>query len=173
MTYDALIQLPSGELQTYYVHALGKRDYTGIDGIRNAIGMSSSKDKGMTWTDPTPIVGKGPGCWNFPAKRKGERESFVYRSPYPILLKDGRILVVWARRRMPFGLGGTISRDGGRTWSHEFIIRVDDVNCHDLGYPIGGQLEDGRVFLAYYYNEPDKSCQHSVRYIESTYFRIQ
>ncbi len=173
VTYDGLIELPSGELQSYYVHALGKRDYTTIHGVRNAIAMSSSTDGGSTWTDPMPIVGKGDECWHFPAKRKAERESFVYRSPYPILLQDGRILVVWARRRVPFGMGGTVSSDGGRTWSQEFIIRADDTNCHDIGYPIGGQLEDGRVFISYYYNEPDKSCQESVRYIESTFFRVR
>ena len=173
VTYDGLIELRSGELQSYYVHALGQKDYTSIHGVRNAIAISSSTDGGRTWTEPMPIVGKGAECWNFPAKRKAERESFVYRSPYPILLQDGRILVVWARRRIPFGMGGTISSDGGETWSQEFIIRADDTNCHDIGYPIGGQLEDGRVFISYYYNEPDKSCQESVRYIESTFFRVQ
>ncbi len=173
VTYDGLIEFPIGELQSYYVHALGKKDYTSIHGVRNAIAMSSSTDGGRTWTDPMPIVGKGDECWSFPAKRKAERESFVYRSPFPILLQDGRILVVWARRRIPFGMGGTLSSDGGKTWSHEFIIRSDDTNCHDIGYPIGGQLEDGRVFISYYYSEPDKSCQESVRYIESTFFRVE
>lgn len=168
-TYEGLIQLPSGELQsyqTYFGQTLFDRDPN-----RNSLTMSSSVDGGYTWTTPAPIVGEGGSCWNFPATRKG-REDVPYRSGYPVLLDDGRIVVVWARRMEPFGVGGTLSADGGRTWSEEFIIRADDTGSWDHGYAIGGQAEDGRVYIAYYYNEPDKPYVESIRYIDSTFFRV-
>ena len=168
-TYEAVIQLPSGELQCYNFY-IGQQHYR-RDFTRNTLCMSSSVDGGETWTEPIPVVGKGAGCWDIPATQIAERAAF-YRSPYPILLDDGRILVLYARRRPPFGVGGTVSYDGGNTWSHEFMVRADDVCCWDHGYGIGGQLEDGRIFFAYYYAEPDKSYIQSVRYIASTTFRI-
>ena len=168
-TYDGLIQLPSGELQcyqTYFGQSLYDRDPN-----RNSLTMSSSVDGGYTWTTPVPTVGEGGSCWNFPAAQQG-REDVPYRSGYPVLLDDGRIVVVWARRLMPFGVGGTLSADGGRTWSEEFIIRADDTGSWDHGYAIGGQAEDGRVYITYYYNEPDKPYVESIRYIDSTFFRV-
>ena len=170
-TYDALLPLPSGELQCYVMHVSLDRDYTSIEGIKNAICMCSSTDGGKTWTHPVPIVGQGDGCWDFEAKVKAG-ESWMYRSPFPMLLQDGRILVVWARRRVPFGLGGVVSSDGGQTWSQEFVIRADDVSHDDIGYQIGSQLEDGRVFIAYYYNEAGKGYVDAVRYIAWSSFRI-
>ena len=132
--------------------------------------LQRSLDGGRSWSEPAPIVGKGGGCW----KELGERDggSWVYRSPWPMRLKDGRILVVYARRRPPFGIGGTLSADGGKTFSHEFVIRAGEASNDDLGYPVGCQLDDGRIFLAYYYNEPGKGYLDAVRYIAGSFFRI-
>ena len=71
------------------------------------------------------------------------------------------------------GIGGTVSADGGKTWSHEFTLR-DDGPIWDLGYPVGCELEDGRVFIAYYYTKPDgnKFGGKNWRYIASTSFRV-
>ncbi len=173
-TYAGLLVLPDSRLQCYHLNIA---DITGtgkgshVEGIMNAICMSSSTDGGTTWTEPTPIVGTGGECWAFTPKSVGGRTQ-VYRSPWPMLLNDGRILVVFARRKPPRGIGGTISADGGATWSHEFIIRADDTSNGDLGYPVGCQLEDGRIFIAYYYNEPGKGYYEAVRFIGGTFFRI-
>ncbi|MBN2560809.1 MAG: exo-alpha-sialidase, partial [Phycisphaerae bacterium] len=99
--------------------------------------------------------------------------SNVYRSPWPMLLADGRILVLFARRRFPYGIGGTISEDGGKTWSEEFVIRAGGCSVPDIGYPVACQLEDGRIFTAYYYNMPGGTRLTSVRYIAGTFFRVK
>jgi hypothetical protein len=89
-----------------------------------------------------------------------------------MLLKDGRILVVFARRRPPYGFGGTLSSDGGKTWSEEFVIRAGDAVCDDMGYPVGCQRDDGRIFIAYYYNAGSQSYEQAVRFIGGTLFNI-
>jgi hypothetical protein len=98
---------------------------------------------------------------------------WVYRSPWPIALKDGCILVVFARRREATGIGAVISSDNGATWSEEAIIRGGDTSVSDIGYPVGGQLDDGRVFLAYYYTEPrEGGYNRAIRYIAGTHFHV-
>lgn len=107
----------------------------------------------------------------------------MYRSPWPVLLKDGQILVLFARRRMPTGIGGIVSSDGGKTWSEEFIIRDDGKRWNeakhdegdwgDLGYPVGCQLCDGKIFTAYYFNKDDGHPQGGTRYIAASTFRIE
>ena len=59
----------------------------------------------------------------------------MYRSPWPMLLRDGRIVVIFARRKAPNGIGLIVSEDDGRTWSDEVILR-NDAPSSDLGYPV-------------------------------------
>ena len=139
--------------------------------MKDAISVSFSDDEGNSWSDPLPIVGKGRGCWKNP-KPPGRSGGAAYRSPWPVLLEDGRILVMFARRRMPMGIGGVISSDGGKTWSHEFALRDDGVGG-DLGYPVTCQFEDGRVFTAYYYTMPDGNKFDGTRYLAGSFFRIR
>jgi hypothetical protein len=169
--------MPDGKtLQCYSLHIAGDIQ---VVGAHNAICLAESTDGGKTWTPPQPIVcNKGRACWDeLPSEaKKGDRGKnyYTYRSPWAILLGDGRILVVYARRIPPMGIGGTISADGGKTWSEEFVIRGGDCSCWDIGYPVGCQVEDGRVFIAYYYTEPgnDIGVLHAVRYIAGTSFRV-
>ena len=56
--------------------------------------------------------------WQYPSWK-------FYRSPWPMLLKDGRILVLFTRRMPPLGIGGVVSEDEGKTWSQEFVVRKD------------------------------------------------
>lgn len=169
-TYAGLLLLPGGILQCYALHISKDSNNPEVSGVKNAICLSASADGGKTWTEPAPIVGKGNSCWKELDKREGG--SNFYRSPWPIFLKGGNILVVFARRRFPFGMGGVVSSDSGRTWSDEFVIRTDNLLGDDLGYPIGCQLDDGRIFIAYYYNEEGKGYGTSVRYIAASHFRL-
>jgi len=175
--YATLLLLPSGELQCYMVH-LSAKGYYPVEGLRNALAVVSSHDHGKTWSQPTVISGKGADAWKNPGQ-----EGHMYRSPWPVLLKDGRILVLFARRRMPTGIGGIVSSDGGKTWSEEFIIRDDGKRWNeakheqgdwgDLGYPVGCQLSDGTIFTAYYFNKDDGHPQGGTRYIAASTFRIE
>jgi hypothetical protein len=156
--------MPNGNLHLYCLHRHAKDE--SVEGMKNALCLCISKDKGRTWSEPVPIAGKGGGCWKEPGNQGN-----IYRSPWPILLEDGRILVVFARRRMPGGIGGIVSADGGKTWSEEFVIR-DDAKWWDLGYPVGCQLDDGRIFTAYYFNKDDGNKEGGTRYIAGSFFRL-
>ena len=70
------------------------------------------------------------------------------------------------------GIGGVLSSDGGKTWSKEFVIR-DDASSGDIGYPVGAQLDDGRIFTAYYYTLPDGNKFNGTRFIASSSFRLR
>jgi hypothetical protein len=164
-TYAGLLVMPGGKLHCYCLHIA--RDDQEVDGMNNAISMVVSGDGGETWSEPTPIVGQGGDCWRNPSG-----EGNIYRSPWPMRLRDGRILVLFARRRLPMGIGGVVSEDGGETWSREFVLR-DDASCWDLGYPVGCQLEDGRIFAAYYYTLPDGNAFGGTRRIAGSTFRLK
>ena len=73
----------------------------------------------------------------------------TYRSPAALVTRDGRIVIVFGRRRPPYGIGGVISDDLGETWSQEFVLR-DDGASGDCGYPVITELDDDRIFTAYY-----------------------
>ncbi|MEX2235297.1 MAG: sialidase family protein [Cyclobacteriaceae bacterium] len=177
--YETLVLLPSGELQCYVLSSYKKSEV--VDGLQNAICMTSSLDGGKTWNEGKAITGKGGQAWKDPGT-----QGIIYRSPWALLLRDGRILVLFARRRMPTGIGAIISSDGGKTWSDELVIRDDGKKWKDgqmnheigdwgdLGYPVGCQLEDGKIFIAYYMNNKDIG-RHPVggtRYIAASTFRI-
>lgn len=172
-TYPGLLRMPNGVLHCYYLH-IGKVDGVDyvVDGVYNAICMSESRDEGQTWSNPVPIVGKGRGCWKNPGPLNVPPGSSNYRAPWPLRLQDGRILVLFNRRRMPIGIGGVISTDGGKTWSQEFAIRDDGVGV-DSGYPVACQFEDGRIFTAYYYTMPDGNKFGGTRYLAGSFFRIR
>src|SRR5205085_1228833 len=89
--YPTLLLLPEGRLQCYAVH-LDRKSET-VDGLRNAMCVVTSTDNGKTWSEPVVITGKGAAAWKNPGT-----SGHMYRSPWPILLKDGRILVLFARR---------------------------------------------------------------------------
>ena len=56
-----------------------------------------------------------------------------------------------------------------KTWSDEFVLRRD-AGSSDLGYPVVAQLDDGRVFVAYYYNLGEYLS--ATRFIAGTFFRM-
>ena len=86
-------------------------------------------------------------------------------------LRDGRIVVLFGRRKPPFGMGLTVSEDDGATWSAEAILR-DDASGSDLSYPVATQLDDGRIFTAYYYMEADGNHFDGTRHIAASFFRL-
>lgn len=73
-------------------------------------------------------------------------------------LSDGTLLLTYGIRKDPLrAIGAKISRDQGKTWSHQHIL-VDleestnhhDPKWRDCGYPSNVQLADGTIVTAYY-----------------------
>ncbi|MFQ6094455.1 MAG: sialidase family protein, partial [bacterium] len=162
-TYAGLILLPNGRLQCYMLN---------IRGLRNAICMNYSDDGGYSWSLPRPVVRWDNSPWR--TRRQKDRYGGwgFYRSPWPMLLRDGRLLVLFARRKPPYGIGGIVSEDQGATCSREFIIR-DDGSGPDLGYPVATELDDGRIFTAYYFMVEDGNRFGGSRFIGGSFFRIK
>ena len=186
-TYSALIMLPSGRLQCYTM----RQNINSHQG--NWPCMNYSDDGGLSWSEVRPIGQLGYSPWV--ARRRGGQYrrprvvrdpsgrpmqtfepiatgSALGRSPYPLRLRDGRIVVLHGRRKPPYGMGGMASEDEGDTWSREFVLR-DDANCWDLGYPVSTELDDGRIFAAYYYNLDDGNGLGGTRFVAGSVFRLE
>ncbi|MXX27161.1 MAG: exo-alpha-sialidase [Caldilineaceae bacterium SB0668_bin_21] len=165
-TYAGLLLLPSGRLQCYTLN---------IDGLRDAIQINYSDDGGYSWSQPEPIVRWGRSPW---AMRSRERRSTLsgigkhYRSPWPMQLADGRIVVLFGRRKIPRGIGMIVSEDEGETWSEEQILR-DDCPTTDLGYPVATEVEPGRIFTAYYFTMDDGNGMGGTRYVAGSTFLLK
>ena len=99
----------------------------------------------------------------------------------PLLLSDGRIVIVYGTRVPPAGIRAVVSEDEGQTWSPEIIVR-DDAGSWDIGYPRVWEAEPGRIGTVYYYNDKDDPVQvrpvdtlwgaGGVRYIARSFFSI-
>jgi len=162
-TYPGLLLLPSGRLLCVMLQ---------LGGCGHYIGLNYSDDGGYSWSEVKPIVRWGQSPWR-ERRRPGQSGGWgvFYRSPWPMLLHDGRILVLFARRKPPYGIGGIVSGDGGESWSREFILR-DDAACADLGYEVATELDDGRIFTAYYYNLAHDDGSDPTCFIGGSFFRI-
>lgn len=89
-----------------------------------------SADGGRTWSSlaPTGICGS---------------------PPHLLLHSSGAVVCVYGRREAPYGERARVSRDGGRTWEEEYILR-DDAPDGDLGYPASVELPGGEILTVYY-----------------------
>jgi hypothetical protein len=165
--YPALVLLSSGRLQCY----------------NYPLGMCYSDDGGKTWSRRKLIEPREPSPWA--ANDPFYREELTHRSPTPLVLRDGRILVFFARRISPRrGMGFIVSEDGGSTWSPDVILRDDASVFHpmtvsgrttdysDIGYPVAAQLDDGRIFVAYYFMVNDGNDFGGSRFIAGSFFRL-
>ena len=83
--------------------------------------------------------------------------------PGLVKLRDGRLVVTFGYRAEPFGIRARISRDEGRTWGDDLVLRSGAVDW-DLGYTRSVQRPDGQIVTVYYYND-DTAPE---RYIAST-----
>jgi hypothetical protein len=166
--YPTLVQLKSGRLQCYYY----------------PLGMTYSDDGGKTWSAKREIVPKPPSPWMADDTLYGEE--LAHRSPLPMVLRDGRIIILFARRISPKrGIGLMVSEDSGATWTPDIILRGDagvssqtrvnnsPSDYSDIGYTLAVELEDGRIFTAYYYIVGTSKLPYGPpRYIAGTYFRL-
>jgi hypothetical protein len=103
------------------------------DGPKAWLETYRSPDNGASWkrdTVPAPDLGEGN-----PASL--------------IRLADGTVCLTYGRRVAPYGIRARLSKDGGRTWGGEIILRADG-GGRDLGYPRSVQRRDGKVVTVYY-----------------------
>ncbi len=121
----------------------------------NYIAAYVSEDNAETWTrldDPAPDTGQGGS------------------PPALLKLRDGRIALAYAVRGAPSRMCVRYSSDGGRTWTHERVLRDDDGATRDMGYPRMIQRPDGKLVVVYYYNNALLDDQPPYRYIAATVF---
>jgi hypothetical protein len=120
----------------------------------SAIIAYRSIDEGRTWqraTDPVPDLAPGSN------------------PPALVRLRDGRLCVTYGVRHPPFRICARLSRDEGRTWGEEIVLRDDGANG-DLGYTRTVQRDDGSVVTVYYFNDAASGPE---RYIGATLWRAE
>lgn len=92
--------------------------------------QTESIDGGRTWSPAHPLHLHGS-------------------PPHLLLHSTGALVCVYGYRLEPYGQRAMISRDGGRYWEADYILR-DDGPDSDLGYPSSVELEDGSILTVYY-----------------------
>ena len=145
--------------------------------------VAFSEDDGMTWSEPRFITSPGNhyGNMNEPEPERPLNDATQAnrrRCPSALVTSDGRIVVLFARRTPSLGnrgIMGVVSDDLGKTWSEEFVVRGDAYSW-DMGYQVLTELNDGRIFVAYWFcakdqEEPIEEAQ-IVRHVAGTFFRL-
>jgi hypothetical protein len=118
------------------------------DGTRSWLAAYRSPDNGRHWVAAkTPVAETGEGN---PARL--------------IHLHDGRLCLTYGVRAQPYRMCAKVSRDGGRTWSREIVLRADG-SSRDIGYPRSVQRPDGKVVTVYYFSDAGTGPE---RYIAAT-----
>jgi hypothetical protein len=114
-------------------------------GDKSWIDAYFSSDYGVHWQNrstPAPDTGEG--------------------NPAAMLkLADGRLCITYGVRAAPFGIRARLSKDDGRTWGKEIVLR-DDGGGRDLGYPRSVQRPDGKVVTVYYFNDDPQQTRYIV-----------
>lgn len=113
---------------------------------RNWIDVYESFDNGKTWKFLNKIADTDTGI------RNGNPPSMVR-------LINGTLCVIYGYRGLPYGIRARVSRDNGKTWSKEIILRDDSISW-DLGYLRSVVREDGKVVSIYYYATKERPERH-------------
>jgi hypothetical protein len=126
-----VVELPSGRL----VAAIRLDDAPGqplaAAGIASfTIMQSESGDGGKTWSIPRWLGFKGS-------------------PPHLLRHSSGALVMTYGYRDKPYGQRVAISRDDGKTWQGDWVLRADGPDG-DLGYPSTVELADGGLFTVCY-----------------------
>jgi hypothetical protein len=99
----------------------------------------------------------------------------------PVLMSDGRLVLVYTYRLPPYGMRAVVSEDEGATWGPEVVIRSDG-GSWDIGYPRAWEMSPGKIGTIYHYNDRDDPIQvkpvgtpwgaGGVRYIARSIFSV-
>ncbi len=116
-----------------------------------------------TWTDIFESRDGGK-TWQFLAKA----EEGGNNPPALLKLADGKTLaLVYGFRGRELGLRARLSRDGGRTWDDEYVLRKD-ARTWDIGYARAHLMPNGDILALYYYTTKEFKQQ----YIDSTRWNV-
>lgn len=122
------VELPSGKI----LGQIRFQDYAKKTPFRPtfSIFQTESVDGGKTWSEakPTGVCGS---------------------PPHLLRHSSGTLIGTYGYRAKPYGERVMLSRDEGKTWETDFILRSDGPDG-DLGYPSTVELGDGSLFTAYY-----------------------
>jgi hypothetical protein len=108
------------------------------------IEIYASNDNGISWSFLSKPAETGRGNGNPAAMIK---------------LRDGRIALTYGYRSEPQGMRAMLSRDNGKSWGREIMLRADG-RTWDLGYPRTLQRSDGKIVTIYYYTTEKNPEQH-------------
>jgi len=99
----------------------------------SGLSLTISTDAGRTWSAPHRVTP--------PNRHPGDA----------ILLADGKILLTYGHRIVPYGVQCMLSADGGQTWDHDNRVMLEwNAESIDCGYPSSAQLDDGTIVTMYY-----------------------
>jgi len=132
---------PEGKF--YEAHALELPDGDILGAIRHqpdfSIWLTRSADGGKTWETPGFLTTGAP--------------------PSLLLHSSGVVVMSYGWRGEKPGQRLAFSRDGGKNWSLDWLLR-DDGPDTDLGYPSTVELADGSLYTVYYQkvHEGDLNC---------------
>jgi hypothetical protein len=133
------IVMPGGKLLAFArVDTMYARDIWGIEGQigegGDTLTIMESNDLGRTWTAPRRI---GLGMAQVPG--------------FPLLLPDGRLLLIHGNRQFPFGSQAIASRDGGKTWDIDHPLILSWFSWDNYGgHPRSILMPDGSIITGYY-----------------------
>lgn len=120
------VQLESGRILAVY------RSHIDDDGDYFTMYKTYSDDKGKTWSKP-------------------EATGICGSPPHLLKLKDGRIILSYARRAKPYGIYARIIEKDGSFGEDELLI--DKADDSDIGYPASAELKNGEIVTVFYKRE--------------------
>ena len=126
-----VLELPSGTLLGMIrIENSGSKDLKAAGLLDFSIMQTESADGGRSWSVPKPL-------------------GFHGSPPHLLRHSSGLLILTYGYRQAPLGQRVALSRDDGKTWDHDWIIR-DDAPGWDLGYPSTVELADGSLFTVCY-----------------------
>jgi hypothetical protein len=143
--------------ENHLVSAMRRRldvDISGDNKMRKCwIDVYQSADNGRTWEFLSQVADTGSSNGNPPSL---------------VRLRDGRLCVTYAYRGICSayryrcqvqGIRARISKDKGKTWGREIVLR-NDARTWDIGYTRTVQRPDGKIVTMYYYTTEQIPQQH-------------
>lgn len=127
--------------------------------LRRRFDLPTDYRNDINWIDAYGSTDEGRS-WKF-LQRLGYTDITGHNGNPPSLvrLEDGTIAAAWGVRSPPAGIHARISRDHGRTWGPEIVLR-DDGRKYDLGYCQSVVRSDGRIVTVYYYTTAQRPENH-------------